>query len=101
MSERDAALRRARDRLLRERAGGVIARRLHPLWDVEFFGLAHIARFREMSDADQRFAVDLCCEALLAESWFIERSGVGFCAKMTQLAESFEEARVFALIGAD
>jgi hypothetical protein len=98
--ERDAPLRRTVDRFLRRRppagapAGGAP-------WGPGFFALDRVARFREANPRDQAAVLAACADGLLAESWFIERCGVAFCAKMILLAENPAEQRVFALVGAD
>jgi len=72
-----------------------------PPWTAGFFGLERVPRFRGLGASAQRAVLERCVADLLAESWFIERCGVTFCAKMMLLAESLDEQRVFALIGAD
>jgi len=98
--ERDEALRRAAERFLRRR--GLPERRDEGApWSPGFFGLERVARFREGSAGARRSVLEGCAASLLAESWFIERCGVTFCAKMTLLAETLDEKRLFALVGAD
>ena len=98
--EREDALRRAAGRFVRRRApagtpaGGVP-------WDAGFFGLDRVRRFREARGERQAAALVDCGDALIAESWFIERLGIRFCARMTSLSTTLEEQRIYALIGAD
>lgn len=99
--DRTRALRRAGERLLRRRVTPDGPRAALPLWDADFWGLTHVARFRDVAPERQRTVLDACAESALAESWFIEKSGIAFCARMVLLAEGLEEQRVFALIGAD
>lgn len=99
--ERNEGLRRIAGRLLRSRTSEGAPTECGTLWDAQFFGLTRVARFRDAGVRQQNATLARASEALLAESWCIERSGVVFCAKMTLLADNFEEQRLFALIGAD
>jgi len=101
VDDREDALRRAGERFLRRRGLPEASRGDASPWSAGFFGLERVARFRDAGADAQRALLDGCAANLLVESWFIERCGVTFCAKMTLLAESLEEQRVFALIGAD
>lgn len=100
VDERESALRRAAGRLLRRRtpagapAGGAP-------WAAAFFGLERVRRFREAGSERRAAVLAECGAGLIAESWFIERCGIRFCAKMTSLAPTLEEQRVYALVGAD
>lgn len=98
---RAGALRRATGRFLRRRAEPGVPSAGGTPWDARFFRLDRAARFRDADAVKQQATIAECSHGVLAESWFIERCGVGFCAKMTMLAESLEEQRMFALIGAD
>jgi hypothetical protein len=42
-----------------------------------------------------------CSHDLLHEAYFIEKSGLAYCAKMVLLAETTEVAQAYSLIGAD
>lgn len=100
VEDRESALRRAGERLLRKH-GLPDARGEDAPWSPHFFRLERVARFRDAAPAARRAVLDGCAASLLSESWFIERCGVTFCARMTLLADNAEEKRVFALIGAD
>jgi hypothetical protein len=93
-------VRRAAERLLR-RHGAPGTPGAGPAWDAAFFGLPKVARFAAAAPEAQRAVLDDCNAALLGESWFIERTGVVFCARMTLAAESEDERRLYALIGAE
>ncbi len=101
IDEREDALRRMAERLLRSRRPDGNHEMHSVLWDADFFKLNQVARFRDADGAKQTATLAGAAEGLLSESWCIERSGIVFCAKMTLLAESLDEQRVFALIGAD
>lgn len=101
MNEREEAFRRVGERFMRRHRIPEALPGDAPPWSASFFGLERVAQFRQLGAGVQRAVVERCAASLLAESWFIERCGITFCAKMTLLAESLEEQRVFALIGAD
>jgi hypothetical protein len=98
--ERAGALRRAGERLLRRRgasgspSGGA-------LWPARFYGLDRLPVFRDAPGERRADVLAVCDAGTLTESWFIERCGIAFCARMTLLAASLDEQRLFALIGAD
>lgn len=94
-------LRRAAQRLVRRRGATAAAAKAPAPWDAQYFGLPQVAAYRAASPERQRAVLERCAQALLAESWCIERGGVLFCARMTLAAESDDERRVYALIGAD
>jgi len=100
VEDRESALRRAGERLLRKH-GLPGARGEGAPWGPDFFRLERVARFRDAAPKARRAVLDACAASLLAESWFVERCGVTFCARMTLLADNAEEKRLFALIGAD
>lgn len=100
-ADRDAALRTAAGRLTRKRSHGVPSNDARPLWDASFFKLDQVDRFRAMATADRHRILEDCGCAILKESWHIERCGIRYCARMTLSAESDNEQRMFALIGAD
>ena len=98
--ERADAVRRAGERLLRRR-GAAASPAGGALWSGEFHGLDRVTAFRDAHGAQQADVLAACDTGLLAESWFVERCGIAFCARMTLLAESLDEQRLYALIGAD
>ncbi|HYR33663.1 MAG TPA: ferritin-like domain-containing protein [Burkholderiales bacterium] len=94
-------MRRAAERLMRRDAPPASSPQTTVPWDAQFFGLPRSARFRSAGQAEQRAVIEDCAAELLSESWFIERSGVVYCARMTFAADADDERRLFALIGAD
>lgn len=98
---RGEALRRAADRLARHRDAPAPSDGTRPAWEAPFFGLDRVPRFRGASAAARAEMLALCGRGLLAEALHIERSGIDYCARMTLVAESDDERRLFALIGAD
>jgi hypothetical protein len=96
-----SALRRVADRLLHRHGAVPVRPGDEPAWEAEFFGLQRVAQYREADARERRGVLSECAAALLAESWFIERTGLVFCARMNLLAQDDDERRVYALIGAD
>ncbi|MEH2287514.1 ferritin-like domain-containing protein [Nostoc sp.] len=70
-------------------------------WDAEFFNL-HQVKFFQQSNINEQFAiVELANRSLLEESYFIEKAGIGYMAKMVLLAETVEERILYGLFTAD
>lgn len=72
-----------------------------PPWNATFFGLDVVPLFQASTLLEQTQILALAGQALLAESYFIEKAGVGYMAKMTLLAETTEERILYALFSAD
>lgn len=70
-------------------------------WNAAFFGLDAVPLFQASTLLEQTQILSLAGQALLAESYFIEKAGVGYMAKMTLLAETTEERILYALFSAD
>ncbi|BAY88971.1 MULTISPECIES: hypothetical protein [unclassified Tolypothrix] len=70
-------------------------------WDAEFFNLHQVQIFQQASLDEQSAILQLTNRSLLAESYFIEKAGVGYMAKMVLLAETVEERILYALFSAD
>ena len=70
-------------------------------WGADCFGLAYSPLFSESSTLEQQRILQLASQALLGESYAIEKAGVGYMAKMTLLAETTEERMLYSLFGAD
>ena len=94
-------VKRAAQRLLRRRSAPGAPAARGPLWDARFFGLDRVACFRAANASQRREVLERCADALLNESWFIEQSGITYCARMTLAAQSPEEQRLYAMIGGD
>lgn len=101
MSEREAAIQRTAARLLRRRAAAGTPQTDAPLWPAEHFGLQRLRRYTDARPEQQRAILDHCAQGLLRESWFVERGGMEFCARMVLAAESAGERQLYSLIGAD
>ncbi|MEH2124408.1 ferritin-like domain-containing protein [Nostoc sp.] len=70
-------------------------------WDAEFFNLQKVKTFQESNITEQTVILELVNRSLLEESYFIEKAGVGYMAKMVLLAETVEERILYGLFTAD
>ena len=70
-------------------------------WPAAHFGLDRVTAFCDASEAEQAAILTGCSRDVLAESYFIEKSGMYFAAKMALLAESAQERMLYSLFGAD
>ncbi|HUF63534.1 MAG TPA: ferritin-like domain-containing protein [Verrucomicrobiales bacterium] len=73
----------------------------HRLWAPEFFGLHEVRLFQRATESQQREILDGCCRLLLNEAYFIEKSGLAYCAQMILLASAVDVRQVYALISSD
>lgn len=72
-----------------------------PYWHASFFNLPQVKIFQEASESEQLAILQLTNRSLLQESYFIEKAGVGYMAKMVLLAETVEERMLYGLFTAD
>ena len=72
-----------------------------PPWGADCFGLAYSPTYNDCSANEQTQILHLASNALLKESYSIEKAGVGYMAKMALLAETTEERMLYSLFGAD
>ncbi|MHC5761264.1 ferritin-like domain-containing protein [Nostoc sp.] len=70
-------------------------------WDVEFLNLHQVKIFQQSNINEQSTILELANRSLLEESYFIEKAGVGYMAKMVLLAETVEERMLYGLFTAD
>ena len=74
---------------------------LASVWDLPGFGLDQVQIVRA-ADPERQLAL---CRSLasqrLLEAWQIEKAGMSFAAKMSLLAESLSEQRLYVLFGAE
>lgn len=70
-------------------------------WDAAFFNLERVKIFQAASDVEKCAILQLTNRSLLEESYFIEKAGVGYMAKMVLLAETVEERMLYGLFAAD
>jgi len=70
-------------------------------WDAEYFDLKNVKLFQESRPEEQQEILHLCSRGLLEEAYFVEKSGMGYMAKMLLLAESTEERMIYGLFSAE
>ncbi|MFW9260077.1 ferritin-like domain-containing protein [Nostoc sp. CALU 546] len=70
-------------------------------WDTEFFNLHQVKVFQQSNINEQSAILELANRSLLEESYFIEKAGVGYMAKMVLFAETVEERMLYGLFTAD
>jgi hypothetical protein len=76
-------------------------RDIYPSWDTIHFGLDKVSIFQTSPPAEQLEILQMASVGLIAESYFIEKAGMGYMAKMVLLAESTEERMLYSLFAAD
>ncbi len=86
---------------LREKTRPAVEAASSPPWDATFFELDSVPIFQTATALEQTEILQRASQALLVESYCIEKAGVGYMAKMTLLAESTEERILYALFSAD
>ncbi|MBE9063696.1 ferritin-like domain-containing protein [cf. Phormidesmis sp. LEGE 11477] len=72
-----------------------------PSWNAAYFDLEPVSLFQESSRSQKAQILNILGQSLLAESYAIEKAGIGYMAKMTLLAETIEERMLYALFSAD
>lgn len=70
-------------------------------WEANFFGLDKVGIFRESTPAEQAAILEIASYGAIAESYAIEKAGIGYMSKMVLLAETTEERMLFSLFAAD
>jgi rubrerythrin len=70
-------------------------------WSAEHFNLDKVSSFREASEAQRHLIVDGCARNILAESYYIEKCGMYFSAKMSLLAKSAQERMLYSMFASD
>jgi hypothetical protein len=73
----------------------------HAHWQPAFYGLDRVSAFAGAAPAAQAAILEQCGKDLVAEAFYIEKSGMAFAAKMLLLAESADERKLYALFAAD
>lgn len=80
---------------------GTSDQQLAEYWPAQWWGLSSSALYQQFGEHDQQTILTLCNRHLLNEAYFIEKSGLAYCAKMVLMAESTDVAQLYAFIGAD
>ncbi|MDH3219642.1 MAG: ferritin-like domain-containing protein [Gammaproteobacteria bacterium] len=81
--------------------GNAAAAKTDMLWPVEWWGLERCELFARLGKNERHEALTACNRGILNEAYFIEKSGLAYCAKMMLLADSTDSAQLFAHIAAD
>lgn len=71
-----------------------------PLWLPSFYGLDRVDIFQSASEAEQQAILQRLNQNLLQETYYVERIGVGYTAKMILESDSVEERMLYALFAA-
>ena len=70
-------------------------------WDAEWWGLERSALFVGLGENARYETLAACNRSIMNEAYFIEKSGLAYCAKMMLLAENTDTSQLFAHIAAD
>ena len=70
-------------------------------WSAQWWGLINSGLFSRLTAQQQHNILVGCTRELLNEAYFIEKSGIVFCAKMMLLSADTDTAQLYALIAAD
>jgi tRNA isopentenyl-2-thiomethyl-A-37 hydroxylase MiaE len=73
----------------------------HNYWNAQFFGLDRVKIFQDSSTTEQAAILHIANFSAIAESYWIEKAGMGYMAKMVLLAETTEERMLYSLFAAD
>lgn len=76
------------------------AAKLH-YWDAAHFGLEGVSAYRDATPEQQTRVLERLSQFYLCESFFIERGGFTYNAKMMALVDSVEEKSLYAMFAAD
>lgn len=72
-----------------------------PLWPADFFQLDKSSLFQKSTIEEQYQILCYCTQDLLNESYFIEKIGISYAAKLVLLSTTTEAKQLFSFIGAD
>lgn len=70
-------------------------------WDAKQFQLDRSTLFKQCSKDQQQRILQHCNDMLMADFYFLEKSGLAYCAKMILLAETTEARQLYGLIAGD
>jgi rubrerythrin len=70
-------------------------------WTAEHFHLNRVSIFREASQVEQQKILQACSRNVLAESYYIEKCGMYFSAKMSLLAKNTQERMLYSMFASD
>ena len=72
-----------------------------PFWPANFFALDQCSFFLNASDSEQDEIVSCCSASVLEETYYIEKAGMAFAAKMVLLSKTVEERMLYSLFASD
>src|SRR5687767_7231314 len=70
-------------------------------WSAEYFHLDNVSIFRECGDSEQQAILNACGRNILAESYYIEKCGMYFSAKMSLLAKTTQGRMLYSMFASD
>lgn len=70
-------------------------------WPAALYSLPQSKLFQNLDQTKQQAIVQTCNEFVLTESYFIEKAGLAYCAKMIMLGETTEIRQMYGLIASD
>lgn len=74
---------------------------LSDLWGADSFDLQSVDVFREASLSEKKIILEDCARTRLEEAYHIEKSGMAFTSKMTLLADTLDERKLYCQFSAD
>jgi hypothetical protein len=72
-----------------------------PFWPAEHFGLDQVSIFFRAEEAQRQAILKVCTQNVLAESYYIEKCGMYFAAKMSLLSDNTQERMLYSLFASD
>lgn len=72
-----------------------------PYWDATYFGLDRVQIFQASTPAEQQAILHRASQALIQETYCIEKAGMGYMSRMALLAETLEERMLYTLFAAE
>lgn len=74
---------------------------VYDFWPASFYNLDRVGLYNDASADQKRKILCRCARGLLHEAYFIEKSGLSYCAKMILLAETTDVKQAYSHIAAD
>ena len=90
--------------LLKRKLGGKTVpdiSELSDLWGADSFDLQTVDLFKEASLSEKKMILEDCARTRLEEAYHIEKSGMAFTSKMTLLADTLDERKLYCQFSAD
>ncbi|MCF8059900.1 MAG: ferritin-like domain-containing protein [Bacteriovoracaceae bacterium] len=70
-------------------------------WQAKSFDLENVTVFKNLSLEDQKEVLILCSQMRLEEAYYIEYAGMSYAAKMSLLAKTVEEQKLYSMFAAE